>query len=159
MWPHCKALVKPGNVAYIKNLDDVLDVKKIRNNKKSTSRVYKCDNCEKEFDEEWKLRAHMKTHKNFKCENCEKTFANIDIKKKHVLISHENVKLYCNFYNNQKTCPFDDKCIFLHHNSEFCRYDELCERDFCMFQHIKKNKPVNDECGDEENDIILSSHH
>ena len=23
-----------------------------------------------------------------------------------------------------------------------------------MFQHIKKNKPVNDECGDEENDII-----
>ena len=23
-----------------------------------------------------------------------------------------------------------------------------------MFQHIKKNKPANDECGDEENDII-----
>ena len=57
-----------------KNLDNVIDVKKIRNNKKSTSSVYKCDNCEKEFYEEWKLRAHMKTHKNVKCGKCEKNF-------------------------------------------------------------------------------------
>ena len=73
--------------------------------------VFKCGTCEKEFCEEWKLKAHVKTHNNFKCEQCEKTFANLDVKKKHVLITHENVKLYCHFYNNEKTCPFADKCI------------------------------------------------
>ena len=136
-----------------RKLDKESSVKKLRNDQKSKTMVFKCDKCDKEFSEEWKLRAHVKTHSNFKCEKCEKTFVNLDIKKKHVLISHENVRLYCHFYNNDKTCPFDDKCIFLHQDSKFCRYDELCERDFCMFKHIKKNENGCDY-QEEENDII-----
>ena len=86
---------------------------------------------------------------NRKCEKCEKSFANSDIQKKHVLITPENVKLYCHFFNNEKTCPFADKCIFLHKDSKFCRYDEMCERDLCMFKHKKKNTHLI-----EESDII-----
>ena len=83
---------------YKKNLENVTKVKKLRNDQKSKTMVFKCDQCEKEFYEEWKLRAHVKTHNNFKCEQCEKSFANSDIKKKHVLITHGNAKLYCHFF-------------------------------------------------------------
>ena len=34
----------------------------------------KCAKCGKVFDEEWKLRAHIKNHKEYLCENCEKVF-------------------------------------------------------------------------------------
>ena len=47
--------------------------------------------------------------------------------KKHVLIAHENVKLYCHFYNNEKTFPFDKECVFLHEDSKFCKYDSICQ--------------------------------
>ena len=134
-----------------------VDLKKHKNRQKSTNVVFKCEKCGKEFSEEWKLRAHVKTHGNYKCEKCDKTFVNLDIKKKHVLISHENMKLFCHFYNNQKTCPFDDKCIFLHEDSKFCRFDLMCERDLCMYKHRKKDEPEKNEahnCYAEENDVI-----
>ena len=74
----------------------------------------------------------------------------MDIKKKHVFIIHENTKLYCHFYNNEKTCPFADECIFLHEDSKFCKFDLVCERNFCMFKHRKVVEPENDD----ENDDI-----
>ena len=106
--------------------------------------------CEREFHEEWMRRAHMKTHEKFKCEQCEKSFKYLDIKKKHVLISHENVKLYCHYYNNEKTCPFEDECIFLHEDAKYCKYNLICERNFCMFKHRKNVNP------DVERDAIES---
>ena len=45
---------------------------------------------------------------------------NIEIQKKHILVSHEIVKL--------------------------CRYDRNCERNLCMFKHSKKeDEPEHDE--------------
>ena len=38
-----------------------------------------CEKCERMFDEEWKMKAHLRTHKLHSCENCEKTFINQDI--------------------------------------------------------------------------------
>ena len=67
--------------------------------------IFKCVRCEKEFDEQWKLSAHMKIHEKYQCEQCEKSFKYADIKKKHILITHENAKFYCHFYNNKKPCP------------------------------------------------------
>ena len=135
------------------NLENVTNVKKHKNVQKAKTMIFKCEKCEKEFYEEWKLRAHVKIHNKIKCEQCEKTFANSDIKEKHVRIAHENVKLYCHFYNNEKSCPFADKCIFLHQHSKFCKYDELCERDLCMFKHKKNNVPLNsDDCVDQNDD-------
>ena len=103
----------------------------------------------REFKEEWMLSAHMKTHEQYRCEQCDKTFKHLDIKKKHVLIQHENAKLYCHFYNNQKTCPYEDECIFLHEDAKFCKYDQMCERNFCMFKHKSNDESKNDEDNDE----------
>ena len=51
-------------------------------------------------------------------------------------ICHENKKLYCNFYTNEQECPFGDNCIFIHENSENCKYEGLFERSNCMHRHI-----------------------
>ena len=87
--------------------------------------------------------------KKYKCEACDKTFKYLEIKKKHVLIQHENTKLYCHFYNNQKTCPYEDECIFLHEDAKFCKYDQLCERNFCMYKHKSNAESKKDEENDE----------
>ena len=96
---------------------------------------FKCEICEREFNEEWKLGAHVKTHSNVKCDMCEESFKYKDLMGKHVKIVHENVKWFCHFYNNNKECPQGVKCIFLHQDSEYCRYKNLCERTYCMFKH------------------------
>ena len=73
---------------------------------------FQCDNCEKEFDEGWKLKAHVKNHKKFECHQCVKTFQHSDTMKKHVDISHNNVKLYCHYFNDRRPCPNEEKCVF-----------------------------------------------
>ena len=111
--------------------------------------VFKCDQCTKEFNEEWKMKAHKKKHKKFQCEQCEKNFESLDIKKKHVLIYHENTKLYCHFFNNGKTCPYDERCVFMHEDSK------ICERESCMFKHRKKeSKSENIFSSDNGNDEL-----
>lgn len=139
-----------------KKLDDGNFLKKQKN--RSSFGVYKCDQCNKEFDQGWKLSAHEKKHKRYQCDKCENCYEYLDILKKHKLVSHENTKLYCHFYNNEKTCPYDERCIFLHKDSKFCKYDTYCERDLCMFKHGKvpienENIDPNDIC-DEVIDII-----
>ena len=103
--------------------------------KENTHTTFKCLYCKKEFNEEWKKQAHMKIHKKYPCNLCDKTFKYLDIMKKHVLIVHEKAKLYCHFYNNRKTCPYDAECVFLHENSKLCKYGSMCDRNYCMFKH------------------------
>ena len=85
----------------------------------------------------------MKKHKEYKCEQCSKTFPYLNIKNKHIQISHENLKLYCHFYNNKKICPFDEECVFLHEDADICRYWTTCERD--LFKHEDLEDIVNGE--------------
>ena len=96
---------------------------------------FKCDLCEHIFSEKWKMEAHMKTCKTSRCELCYKTFKYEDLKKKHTLITHEGFKMYCHFFNNGKTCPYDQDCVFLHEHSTICKYGPVCERLYCMFKH------------------------
>ena len=93
----------------------------------------------------------MKSHVVYSCEHCERTFTNHDIKEKHVKISHENVKLFCYFYNNNLECPRDAQCIFLHEQSENCKYSKRCEREKCMYKHTYD---ISEEYNDEENDNV-----
>ena len=65
-------------------------------------------------------------------------------------ISHESLKIYCHYFNNSKTCPFDDECVFLHEDAEICKYGAQCERNNCMFKH--ENDTVNDN-DDNEVDV------
>ena len=57
------------------------------------------------------------------------------------LITHENAKFYCHFYNNKKTCPYDDECVFLHKDSHTCKYGKTSEENYCIFKH---------ECNDDD---------
>ena len=120
-----------------KSLEKERDLKKHTDKQRPPTRMFECDKCNKEFDREWKMHAHLKTHKKYECDQCDKSFDYQDIKKKHVLIVHENTKLYCHFFNNDKTCPYDERCVFLHEVSKFCRYGEMCERELCMYRHGK----------------------
>ena len=87
----------------------------------------------------------MKNHVKFQCDQCSKTFKYLDVKNKHNQISHGNLKLYCHFYNNMKTCPFEEECVFLHEDADLCRYGDLCERNFCMFRHEDVGKSMVDK--------------
>ena len=109
-----------------KSTETLKDLRKHNNKHESQTEVFKCDFCNKDFNEQWKMCAHIKKHDKHKCELCDKTFKYLDIKKKHILVSHEGVKLYCHFFNNEKTCPYDESCIFLHEDAKLCRYDRNC---------------------------------
>ena len=51
------------------------------------------------------------------------------------------------FFNNKKNCTFEDKCVFLHKESEKCRFGKIRERINCTFRH-------NSDDGDIDEDVI-----
>ena len=140
-------------------------VKELRNHRKKHENrrgSYQCEQCEKCFNEDWKLSAHNKTHKVYSCNQCTNSFKYEELKDKHVKIAHENVKLFCHFFNNYKDCPYEEKCLFLHEPSGKCKYGKICERTNCMFEHEneyredeisdgKNSDDIFDENGDDEN--------
>ena len=119
-----------------------------------SDRTFECTKCEQVFDEEWKLNAHLKKHRENLCQFCEKSFKFKDVLEKHIKITHQSYKLYCHFYNNKQDCPFQQDCIFLHEDSTPCRYGKLCERINCMYKHeIIENEDVAKEDDDETEEI------
>ena len=84
--------------------------------------------------------AHSWNHERFHCEHCDKTFRFEDIKEKHIKVSHEQAKLYCHYFNNSKCCPNGLECVFLHEESDICKYNDLCERNLCMHKHDNLNQ-------------------
>ena len=69
------------------------------------------------------------------CEQYDKTLKNEEIRKKHISMLHENIKIFCHYFNNSTVCPFDEECVFLHQISPVCKYGIMCARDKCMFRH------------------------
>ena len=96
---------------------------------------FSCSVCCQEFDEEWKMEVHAKKHTKLTCDQCGKQFKYLDTMEKHIKIVHDKCKLYCHYFNNRKTCPFDKECVFLHEDADNCKYGESCERLLCMFKH------------------------
>ena len=67
------------------------------------------------IDEEWKMKAHLKIdHRKHECQQCSKSFKFVDMMFKHVKITHDKAKMYCHYFNNQKVCPYENDCVFLH---------------------------------------------
>ena len=114
-------------------LENTTELKKHRESCRGT---HECEECGKCFKEELHLENHMKrVHRKFECDECDKVFkyeANLE---KHVAAVHEDVELYCHYYNNDKECPYGDECIFMHEESENCKYGKTCDRVMCMFRH------------------------
>ena len=136
------------------------DLKEHRKSHSVQTEKIVCEECGCEFLEKWKFNAHLKSHvvqKKYGCIVCSKTFKSEEIKTKHMKITHENVKLFCHFYNNRMPCPYDDTCVFLHKDAPLCRYGGRCERINCMFKHIileysNDDEDSEDEESEDEND-------
>ena len=120
-----------------------------------SSNSLKCDECENCFKDEKKLQDHRdKIHVKFECDECDKVFIYEAVLEKHKEGAHEDVELYCHYYNNDKDCPFDDECIYIHEESENCKYGQSCERKLCMFRHGEAidEEDENDEESDDSDD-------
>jgi hypothetical protein len=120
-----------------KTFENRKDFKTHKSMHRSNKEIFYCDKCEKHFNEEWKMRAHRNGHNENenKCNLCSKAFRSAETKEKYVKICHENVKLYCYYFNNKKICPYDEECVLFHIESPACRYGALCDGLMCMFRH------------------------
>ena len=65
---------------------------------------------------------------------------------------HEDTQLYCHYFNNDKECPFDDHCIYLHEESDKCKFNDKCESKMCMFRHENCDDDDNEDIDVEESD-------
>ena len=86
-------------------------LKKLQDHKKEgcSSNRLKCDECEKYFKDEKKLQNHIdKIHIKFDCDECDKVFKYEAALEKHREAAHEDVELFCHYFNNDKDCPFGD---------------------------------------------------
>ena len=87
---------------YEKTSVNVRDANKPKDYQNSVIQAIKCDKFGTVFNEQWKMIARLKTCKQNQCELCGKTFKYEELKKKHMLITHENFRIYCYIYNNEK---------------------------------------------------------
>ena len=90
----------------------------------NTERIIQYNSYGKTFGRFSDLESRVKTfhenHPEFKCEVCEKTFVLKWRLRKHMKIHNGHVQP-CHYYNNNKTCPFEELgCKFNHINSENC---------------------------------------
>lgn len=99
-----------------------------------------CDVCKNSFTKNSDLESHMKrVHQEagkFECDLCDKKFILKWRLKKHI-INHSATNLKgCHYYNNQKTCPFEELgCMFAHTMSGMCKFMNNCKNKLCSFQH------------------------
>ena len=61
---------------------------------------FKCDDCEKSFKDETKLKLHAKKHIKFQCDECGKVFDYEVTLEKHNELVHKDVEPFCHFFNN-----------------------------------------------------------
>ena len=86
-------------------------------------------------------------HAKFECDECDKVFRYEAVLERHKEAAHEDIQLFCHYYNNDKECPYDDECMYVHEESENCKFGRNCERNLCMFKHEESGE----EC-DNDND-------
>ena len=73
-----------------------------------------------------------------------------DILEKDVTIAHVDARLYCHFFNNGITFPYEQDFVFLHEHSTQCKYGALCDRNVCMYKHLENSceQQIEDELND-----------
>ena len=131
--------------------ESLKDLKKHKQEEKCSGDKFQCDECERYFLEERKLEEHVnRVHKLYGCDECEKEFKYERNLEKHIEAVHEDCKLFCHYFNNDKDCPFDEECIYIHEESEICKFGLGCERVLCMFRHEERN--YDEESDEEESD-------
>ena len=116
-------------------------MKKVSN----TPKCVKCNLCESTFNKNVDLERHIKeqhveTHQKFKCSMCNKEFQLKWRLTKHMRVHDESAK-FCHFFNNEKTCPFEEfGCAFKHEVSPECFFKSRCKNKLCQFKHKSVSK-------------------
>ena len=110
----------------------------------------KCQNCDKMFMKNCELELHIRSKheevKDYKCDLCDKRFVLKWRMVKHQESHRDPGRKKCHYFNNRKTCPFDELgCMFAHETSEVCRFDKICKNKLCPFQHTEQEKQNNDK--------------
>ena len=99
-----------------------------------------CKSCGKKFAKSSDFEMHMISQhqetKKYKCEQCEKSFILEWRLKKHTIIhSTQNIK-YCHFFNNEEICLYDEiGCMYKHEVSPKCFFQDKCRRKLCQYKH------------------------
>ena len=93
-----------------------------------------------------------RVHKKYECDECDSVFNFEGVLEKHKEAVHEGIELFCHYFNNGTDCPYEDQCIFLHEESQICKYGKACERVMCMYRHKDTDSGESDEDDDEESE-------
>ena len=104
------------------------------------------------------LELHIKrqhqTEKDYECELCDKRFVLKWRMLKHQESHRDPRQKKCHYFNNRKTCPFDELgCMFAHETSEMCKFDNICCNKLCPFQHTINQQENQNSDDNEEKDI------
>ena len=123
---------------------------------------FKCGECETESktrEKQIQKKSRTKNISNFNCDKCDKIFNHKVQLSKHIQAAHTKHRLYCHFFNNNKDCPYRNKCIFIHEDSDNCKYGEVCDRINCMFKHyydedidLSSQESADEDIGDVNSD-------
>ena len=77
----------------------------------NVSEEHECDICGKRFILEWRLKMHRKAH-------------------------DMTDQKYCHFFNNKKSCPYEEiGCMFKHEPSQQCQLQQQCSNKLCQYMH------------------------
>ena len=78
--------------------------------------------------------------------------------KKHTDGHNNKSQKYCHYYNNDKSCPYEEiGCKFLHQISEKCVFGRKCKHKLCQFKHevvIKDHAKVIDDYYNNDNILL-----
>jgi uncharacterized protein YoxC len=117
---------------------------------------WNCNHCDKIFDTRCNLEKHLLEHtdkKDFRCD-CGSNFFLKRRLNKHIRGHSKNGRKFCNYFNNDKECPF-----FKHENAGYCNFQNNCDIYLCQFNHEDLEKVVDnvitslEEVPNVENDI------
>ena len=107
----------------------------------------KCKLCPETFELNCDLEVHVKrnhvSEEKFDCDICGKSFALEWRMKKHKQIHTNQTLKRCHYFNNDKSCPFEEiGCMFEHSFAGICRYGGKCNKTLCSYQHKKGEKDM-----------------
>jgi hypothetical protein len=125
------------------------------------SKVIKCNLCEKSFhrfaDLEMHIRSNHEKHQVFKCDQRDKCFVLNWRLRKHMKIHTEEFGKHCHYFNNNRKCPFEELvCKFLHAEAKICKLESKCRRRLCPLRHsdvVNTQNDVNVSILEEHNDV------
>ena len=119
-----------------------------------TPTVKVCEYCDEIFVENWELEIHLKIHseaETYQRDECDKSFVLKWRLEKHKK-GHRG-KIFCHFYNNMKHCPYEKiGCMFLHEDSETCKFGVKCTNEMCQFKHLDNDETDDDETNTDQDE-------